>query len=232
MSRIRPRRFCPLSIFLYRGTGSCYNLSKKFNCRFCERRSKNPETVAAQRLWRCIFFVNERHCRQNLRLTIVICGIALNSRFRIGYNYILQISMSRFKEIGSLLNLLLFIFSESEAIMKLPYGYVLAGEEIVIHKEKADAVRNIFEYYLAGASLGKIVDMLFVKGIPSPTGNSKWTRAAVDKLLANAKYIPIIGMETYMDVQFERNLRCNVNYDKAGHPRKAARYRSPSIEVK
>ena len=44
--------------------------------------------------------------------------------------------------------------------------------------------------------------------------------------------IPIIGMETYMDVQFERNLRCNVNYDKAGHPRKAARYRSPSIEVK
>jgi hypothetical protein len=159
-------------------------------------------------------------------------GIALNSRFRIGYNYILQISMSRFKEIGSLLNLLLFIFSESEAIMKLPYGYVLAGEEIVIHKEKADAVRNIFEYYLAGASLGKIVDMLFVKGIPSPTGNSKWTRAAVDKLLANAKYIPIIGMETYMDVQFERNLRCNVNYDKAGHPRKAARYRSPSIEVK
>ena len=28
---------------------------------FCERRSKNPETVAAQRLWRCIFFVNERH---------------------------------------------------------------------------------------------------------------------------------------------------------------------------
>ena len=124
------------------------------------------------------------------------------------------------------------MFSESEATMKLPYSYVLAGEEIVIHKEKADAVRSIFEYYLAGASLGKIVDMLFVKGIPSPTGNSKWTRAAVDKLLANAKYIPIIGMETYMDVQFERNLRCNVNYDKAGHPRKAARYRSPSIEVK
>lgn len=116
--------------------------------------------------------------------------------------------------------------------MKLPYGYVLVGEEVTIHEENANVVCSIFEYYLAGASLGKIVDMLFVKGIPSPTGNSKWTRAAVDKLLANAKYIPIISMETYMDVQFERNLRCNVNYDKAGHPRKAARYRSPSIEVK
>ena len=69
--------------------------------------------------------------------------------------------------------------------MKLPYGYVLNGEEIAIHKERAGVIRNIFEHYLAGTSLGKIVDMLFTKGIPSPTGNSKWTRAAGDKLLAN-----------------------------------------------
>ena len=57
--------------------------------------------------------------------------------------------------------------------MKLPYGYVLDGEVIVIHEERADVVRSIFEYYLAGASLGKIVDMLFAKDIPSPTGKSK-----------------------------------------------------------
>ena len=77
--------------------------------------------------------------------------------------------------------------------MKLPYGYVLDGEKIVIHEERADIVRSIFEYYLAGASLGKIVDMLFAKGIP--TGNPKWTRAAVDKLLANKKYVPIVGVK-------------------------------------
>ena len=41
--------------------------------------------------------------------------------------------------------------------MKLPYGYVLIGKEIVIHEEKADVVRSIFDDYLAGASLGKIV---------------------------------------------------------------------------
>lgn len=116
--------------------------------------------------------------------------------------------------------------------MKLPYGYVLVGEEIVMHEEKADIVRSIFEYYLAGASLGKIVDMLSAKGIPSPTGNTKWTRVAVDKLLANKKYIPIVGMEIYLDVQFEKNHRCNVDYNKVGHPRKAARYRSPSLEMK
>ena len=114
--------------------------------------------------------------------------------------------------------------------MKLPYGYVLDGERIVIHEERADAVRSIFEYYLAGASLGKVVDMLFAKGILSPTGNPKWTRAAVDKLLANKKYIPIVGVNGYMDAQFEKERRCNVNYDKAGHPRRSTRYQSPSIE--
>ncbi len=116
--------------------------------------------------------------------------------------------------------------------MKLPYGYVLNDDEIAIHEERVGAVRSIFKYYLAGASLGKIVDMLFAKGVHSPRGNLKWTRAAVDKLLSNAKYIPIVGIETYMDTQFERNRRCNIDYDKAGHPRKAVRYRSPSINEK
>ena len=113
--------------------------------------------------------------------------------------------------------------------MKLPYGYVLVNEEIIVHEEKADAVRSIFEYYLAGASLGKIVDMLHAKDILSPSGNPKWGRAAVDNLLSNAKYIPIVGVRTYMDAQFERERRCNVDYDKAGHPRKATRYQSPSL---
>ena len=115
--------------------------------------------------------------------------------------------------------------------MKLPYGYVLSDKEIVIHEEKASVVHSIFEYYLAGASLGKIVDMLFAKGIPSPTGNPKWTRAAVDKLLANKKYIPILGVKVYLDAQFEKDRRCNVGYDKTGHPRKSTRYQSPSMDI-
>lgn len=115
--------------------------------------------------------------------------------------------------------------------MKIPYEYVLVSEEIIVQEEKADVVRSIFEYYLAGASLGKIVDMLHVKGIPSPSGNLKWGRAAVDKLLANVKYIPIVGVERYVDAQFERERRCNVDYDKAGHPRKTSRYQSPSLQI-
>lgn len=56
--------------------------------------------------------------------------------------------------------------------MKLPYGYILVDEELVVQEEKVDFVRGIFEQYLTGASLGKIVDILFTKGIPSPTGNT------------------------------------------------------------
>ena len=115
--------------------------------------------------------------------------------------------------------------------MKLPYGYILVNGEIIVHEEKADVVRSIFGYYLAEASLGKVVDMLHAKGIPSPSGNLKWGRAAVDKLLSNAKYIPIVGVETYIDAQFEREYRCNVDYDKAGHPRRTSRYQSPPLEI-
>ena len=62
---------------------------------------------------------------------------------------------------------------ESEVPVKLPYGYVLAGKEITAHEEKTDAVRGIFKYYLAGASLGKIVNMLFAKGLSFSTGHFK-----------------------------------------------------------
>lgn len=116
--------------------------------------------------------------------------------------------------------------------MKIPYGYSLVNGETATEDEKAEVVRSIFAYYLAGASLGKVVDMLFAKGILSPTGKPKWTRAAVDKLLENAKYIPMVGLTTYMDVQFEKEHRCNVDYDQADHPRKAQRYQSPALEMK
>jgi len=60
----------------------------------------------------------------------------------------------------------------------------------------------LFAAYLstiAGASLGKVVEILEAKGVSSPRGNPKWTRSAIDKLLGNSKHIPIIGMRKYMD---------------------------------
>ena len=89
----------------------------------------------------------------------------------------------------------------------------MIDREVAVHEEKADVVRSIFDAYLAGASLGKIVDLLFKRGVASPTGKAKWTRAAIDKLLANKKYIPMVGVKVYMDAQFEKARRCNVDSD-------------------
>lgn len=147
----------------------------------------------------------------------------------IGHNYTSTRQASRFGEIDDFSNLLLLMFRKVRQLMKLPYGYVLIDREVAVHEEKADVVRSIFGAYLAGASLGKIVDLLFKRGVASPTGKAKWTRAAIDKLLANKKYIPMVGVKVYMDAQFEKARRCNVDYEKAGHPRKAVRYQSPSF---
>ena len=102
-------------------------------------------------------------------------------------------------------------------------------EAIEIKENEAETVRLIFDYYLAGASLGRVVDMLYKKQIPSPTRKAKWTRAAVDHLLSNSKYIAVVGFETFTDVQFEKSARCNIDYDKAGSPRRSTRYVSPSM---
>lgn len=109
--------------------------------------------------------------------------------------------------------------------MRIPYGFILASDGVLnINKDEADVISMIFDFYIAGASLGKIVDMLYAKQIPSPTGKTKWTRASVDHLLSNGKYVAIIGLKKFLDVQFEKAARCNIDYDKEGLPRKSTRY--------
>lgn len=112
--------------------------------------------------------------------------------------------------------------------MRIPYGFNLTETGALgILEHEAEVVQMIFDYYLAGASLGKVVDMLYAKQISSPTGKTKWTRAAIDHLLSNSKYIAIVGFDVFTDVQFEKSARCNVDYDKVGTPRKETRYVSP-----
>lgn len=114
--------------------------------------------------------------------------------------------------------------------MRIPYGFTLTDSgTLEINKSEANIVCMIFDYYIAGASLGKVVDMLHTKQISSPTGKAKWTRAAVDHLLSNGKYIAIVGLEKFMDTQFEKSARFNVDYGKEGTPRKDTRYVSPTM---
>ena len=89
--------------------------------------------------------------------------------------------------------------------MRIPYGYIMENGQFALDESKAAVVRMIFDYYLAGASLGKVVDLLFEREVSSPTGNEKWTRAAIDKLLSNAKYIPIVGLRLTRMFSLKKN---------------------------
>ena len=105
--------------------------------------------------------------------------------------------------------------------MRIPYGFeLISGGTLEVNKDEASIVSMIFDFYMAGASLGKVVDMLHSKQISSPTGKLKWTRATVDHLLSNGKYVAVVGLEKFLDVQFEKAARCNIDYDKDGAPRK------------
>jgi len=112
--------------------------------------------------------------------------------------------------------------------MKTPYGLMKDSTgNYVIKENEAETVRLIFQLYLIGYSLGKIVCHLDISGITSPSGNTKWGRAAIDKMLGNKKYIPIVGMKDYFAVQFEKHERSNV--DEENGARKAVRYASKKV---
>lgn len=60
--------------------------------------------------------------------------------------------------------------------MRIPYGFILTSSgTLEINKSEANIVCMIFDFYIAGASLGKVVDMLHTKQISSPTGKARWT---------------------------------------------------------
>lgn len=69
------------------------------------------------------------------------------------------------------------------------YGYTVNSDgELEINPIETKAVVWIFEQYLAGNSLGKIVAGLEKQGSTSPTGRPRRNREAIDKLLSNEKY--------------------------------------------
>lgn len=114
-------------------------------------------------------------------------------------------------------------------MLRLPYGYTVdQNDRIIIRQAEAEIVKMIFQSYLTGESLGKMADYLSEKKIPSPTGKDGWSRAAIDKLLSNGKYVPhIISIEKFLEVQMEKANRSSINYDTG--KRNATRYNSQNV---
>lgn len=54
--------------------------------------------------------------------------------------------------------------------------------------EEAEIIKLIYERFLAGDSLGGIINCLEEKGIPTPSGKEKWTYSTVRSILSNERY--------------------------------------------
>ena len=113
--------------------------------------------------------------------------------------------------------------------MRVPYGYIrYEPGAISINQEQTAAVSLIYDRYLEGKSLGRIVDVLKEQCIPSPAGKPVWSRAAVDNILSNSRYAPhIITENQFWETQFEKERHSNLDLDN--RTRRTARYSSQNV---
>lgn len=70
---------------------------------------------------------------------------------------------------------------------KLPFGYQMERGEIKEHPVGAEAVRDIFRRYLAGASFAALAEHLCDDG-PAYNGDKPWNKNMVARILENTKY--------------------------------------------
>ena len=104
---------------------------------------------------------------------------------------------------------------QSRFFGRICYGFGRDKKGIVyINEEQAEIVKMIFQSAKNGNSLEKIQNMLLEKKIASPSGNEKWSRAAIDKMLNNEKYLErVIPFEDFIAVQngkSERSTHFNI----------------------
>ncbi len=129
------------------------------------------------------------------------------------------------------------------------YGYNKTAEgELVLNKEQAQVVRDIFRWYIDGKSVLGIIKELEKKDTPSPTDKPKWSKRSVENILTNEKYIgtvrltdsvtgkyeylakdnhpPIITEDVFRDAQEAKKRRSNIVTDENGTHRKRKKYSS------
>ena len=129
------------------------------------------------------------------------------------------------------------------------YGYTKnINGELVIDEEQAKNVRDIFRWYLDGASVLGIIKKLYDAGILSPTGKEKWNKRTIETMLSNEKYTgtvtlldsatqeyeyqmkecipPIINENEFRAVQEQKKKRSNIVTDDEGTHRSSKKYSS------
>ncbi len=70
------------------------------------------------------------------------------------------------------------------------YGYKLvANNQLEIVPEQAEVIRKIYDMYLSGCGVHKIIRELRDKGIPNGVGKKDWSINAIKLILTNEKYM-------------------------------------------
>ncbi|MEG1268024.1 MAG: recombinase family protein [Oscillospiraceae bacterium] len=107
----------------------------------------------------------------------------------------------------------------------------MADDNVQMVAAEIEVVLRIYQSYVDGAGLGGIAAELEAKHIVAPSGNSKWSRSVIDKILSNGKYVPYsVPMELFVAVQFEKDSRTNIQTNNDGSTqRKTTRYSSQNV---
>lgn len=88
----------------------------------------------------------------------------------------------------------------------VPYGYAMKDGRMIIDKNRAVVIREIFAGFLGGNGVYKIANELNAKQIPAPKGG-KWHASSVNQILSNERYMgDCLLQKTYTDSNYKKHL--------------------------
>lgn len=88
------------------------------------------------------------------------------------------------------------------------YGYKKGTNgKLIIDEKQAKNVRRIYDLYLQGHSVVSIIRELKKRRIKSPSGNTIWSKRAIETLLANEKYVGDVTVGKTFRNEFPSNKR-------------------------
>lgn len=70
----------------------------------------------------------------------------------------------------------------------LPFGYTIRNGKIEIDQKEADVICEIFEDYIAGASMKELAKKMTRAKIPYTEKRVEWNKNVIDRILQNRKY--------------------------------------------
>ena len=99
-----------------------------------------------------------------------------------------------------------FLSGNSRLYSRKCFGYKHnENDELIIDEEQAPVVRLIFELYLKGLSIIKIIRELESRGIKSPQGKEIWSKRAIQTVLSNEKYAGHVLLGKTYSSDFPKN---------------------------